>query len=106
MQMTHKDEPQTSQTAVPIKPEMFENLRNVLQINVVDMASILGVSRVTYYAWLSGKPMRSSKYQEIRGTLRRLVSVIKDKNFPTPEVTTMSYKQRAHELKELLNQFD
>jgi DNA-binding XRE family transcriptional regulator len=106
MQMTNNDEPQTTQTAPPIKPELFENLRNVLMLNVKDMASVLGVSRVTYYDWINGKQMRSSKAQEIRGTLRRIVSVIKDKNFPTSEVIKMSYKQRAHELKELLDQFD
>jgi len=68
------------------------------------MAELLGVSRMTYYGWVRGKPLRKSSDEAVRAMLKRLLAVMTDHGWPMPEVIASSQKQRKERLLEVLNQ--
>ena len=81
-----------------------EALRKHMLLTVQDMAELLGVSRMTYYAWMQGKPMRKNNQANVRQMLKRLLSVMTDHGWPMPEVIAANQKRRKERLIELLNQ--
>jgi len=44
----------------PLDFTKVEALRKHMLLTTRDMAELLGVSRMTYYGWVSGKPMRKT----------------------------------------------
>ncbi len=81
-----------------------ETLRKHMLLTTSDMAELLGVSRMTYYAWVRGKPLRKSNDEAVRVTLKRLLAVMTDHGWPMPEVIASSQKQRKERLVEILGQ--
>ena len=79
-----------------------EALRKHMLLNGLQMAKILGVSRVTYSGWVKGKPIRKGNDAKARLALRGLFTVITDHEWPMPEVIAMNPKQRFDALLELL----
>jgi hypothetical protein len=65
---------------------------------------LLKVSRMTYYGWVKGKPLRKSNDEAVRTMLRRLLAVMTDHGWPMPEVIASDQKQRKERLIEILNQ--
>lgn len=90
----------------PIDFTKVESLRNHLLITQADMAKLLGVSRMTYYSWLSGKPMRKRNEANVRGSLKKLLTVVTDHGWPTPEAHAMQTRYRYKKLRELLEAYD
>jgi hypothetical protein len=72
-------------------------------LTTADMSELLGVSRMTYYGWVKGKPLRKSNDESVRKILKRLLSVMTDHNWPLPEVIAASQKERKARLVEILN---
>ena len=102
MRKTEKSDP----LITAIDPNKLELLRKRLLLSKSGMASIFGVSRVTYHGWLDGRDMRKSNYDYVKSTLRRLVALIKDSDWPDEGVKAMTYQQRRAELDRLLEQYD
>jgi DNA-binding XRE family transcriptional regulator len=92
--MTHK----------PIDFIKVEALRKHMLLTTADMAELFGVSRVTYYGWVRGKPLRASNEDTVRAMLKRLLAVMTDRGWPTPEVIVAGPKHRKAQLLEILNQ--
>jgi len=67
------------------------------------MSELLGVSRMTYYGWVKGKPIRKSNDEIVRAMLRRLLVAMSEHGWPTPEVIAADQRQRKELLLELLN---
>jgi len=88
----------------PIDFSKVEALRKHMLLTVTDMAELLGVTRMTYYGWVKGKPIRKSNDKAVRAMLKQLLAIVTDYGWPMPEVTTMSQKQRKQRLLELLKQ--
>lgn len=63
---------------------------------------VLGVSRMTYYGWLKGKPLRKSNDAKVREKLRDLLDIMKD-GWPQPDVIALESVARRQRLLELLN---
>lgn len=82
-----------------------EALRKHMLLTASDMSELLGVSRMTYYGWVRGKPLRKSNDAAVRGVLKKLLKVMSDFQWPMPEVIAMEPKQRIARLKEVLEQF-
>lgn len=82
-----------------------EALRKHMLLTASDMSELLGVSRMTYYGWVRGKPLRKSNDAAVRGVLKKLLKVMSDYQWPMPEVIAMEPKQRIARLKEVLEQF-
>ena len=81
-----------------------EALRKHMLLTTRDMAELLGVSRMTYYGWAQGKPMRRTNQLYVRSMLKRLLAVMTDHGWPMPEVIAADQKIRKERLIELLNQ--
>lgn len=81
-----------------------EALRKHMLLTVQDMSELLGVSRMTYYGWMRGKPMRKSNDVIVRTMLKRLLAIMTEHSWPMPEVIAADQKQRKERLLELLNQ--
>lgn len=84
--------------------EKVEALRKHLMMTVNDMASILGVTRMTYYAWVRGTQPRPGNIAAVKLMLRRLLAIMTEHAWPTQEVIIMSQPERLAYLKELLDQ--
>jgi len=82
-----------------------EALRKHMLLTASDMAGLLGVSRMTYYGWVRGKPLRKSNDAAVREVLKKLLKVMSDYGWPMPEVIAMEPKQRVQRLKDVLEQF-
>ena len=87
--------------ASPLDFSKVEALRRHMLLSVRDIAIVLGVSRMTYYGWLKGKPLRKSNDTKVREKLRELLDLMKD-GYPQPEVIALDSVKRRERLLELL----
>jgi len=78
-----------------------EALRKHMLLTASQMATFLGVSRVTYGGWVKGKPIRKGNDANARAALRTMFTVIQDHQWPMPEVIAMTPKLRYETLLEL-----
>jgi DNA-binding XRE family transcriptional regulator len=90
----------------PIDFTKVEALRKHMLLTTDNMASLFGVSRMTYYGWAKGKPLRKSNDVQVRATLKKLLAVMVEDKWPPPEVIAMEQPQRKERLDELLKRFD
>jgi DNA-binding XRE family transcriptional regulator len=90
----------------PLDFAKVEALRKHMLLTINDMASLLGVTRMTYYGWVRGKPLRKSSESVVRVVLKQLLSVMVDDKWPTPEVIAMESKQRKQHLDEIMKRFN
>lgn len=88
--------------AKPLDFSKVEALRRHMLLSVRDISMVLGVSRMTYYGWLKGKPLRKSNDAKVREKLRQLLEIMKD-GWPQPEVIALESVARRQRLLELLN---
>ena len=59
---------------LPLDFKRVEALRKHMLLTTGNMAEILEVSRMTYYGWVKGKPVRRKNDERVRDTLRKLLS--------------------------------
>ena len=95
---------QTTDTASGIDFAKVETLRRHMLLSVVDMAKVLGVSRITYYNWVKGGVIRPANLKKLKGSLKQLLALVTQNKWPTPEVLAMDQPQRLQHLLELLGQ--
>lgn len=93
--MTHK----------PLDFHKVEALRKHMILTSSDMAKVLGVSRVTYYGWLRGKAVRRKNEDEAKKAVRKLLAIMTDHSWPSPETVALDQKQRSERLFALLGQY-
>lgn len=60
---------------------------------------------MTYYGWVRGKPVRNTNIENVKGMLKKLLAVMTDHKWPTPEVIVMTQEQRKQHLDKLLEQY-
>lgn len=87
----------------PIDFVKVEALRKHMLLTTSDIASLLGVSRMTYYGWVKGQSLRPANDEFVRKMLRRLLAVMRDHGWPMPEVIASTQKQRKERLVAILN---
>lgn len=90
----------------PIDFAKVEALRKHMLLTTDNMASLFGVSRMTYYGWVRGKPLRKSSDIAVRTMLKQLLTVMVEDKWPSPEVIGMEQPQRKAHLDELLKRFN
>lgn len=71
-----------------------------------NMASLFGVSRMAYYGWVRGKVLRKSNETMVKAVLKRLLNIMVEDKWPTPDVIAMEQPQRKERLDELLKRFE
>ena len=67
-----------------------------------NMAELLEISRMTYYGWVKGKPVRRNNENRVRRTLRILLKAMEG-GWPQPEIISIEQKNRLKRLLELLD---
>ncbi len=90
----------------PIDFVKVEALRKHMMLTTDNMARLFGVSRMTYYGWVKGKPLRKANDGMVRTVLKRLLSIMIEDKWPTPDVIAMEQPQRKERLDELLKRFE
>ena len=90
----------------PLDFNKVEALRKHMLLTTASMAELLGVSRMSYYSWLKGaKPRKANEYL-IRAKLKKLLYVLTEHNWPTPEAIAMTQKERKQALADLVESLD
>ena len=90
----------------PLDFAKVEALRKHMLLTTDNMASLFGVSRMTYYGWVRGKVLRKSNETTVKAVLKRLLNIMVDDKWPTPDVIAMEQPQRKERLDELLKRFE
>ena len=83
--------------------DALELLRKRMLLSVTDLASILGISRMSYYTWLEGGEIRKSNIKKINSKIDKLKNVISKYNWPN-NVLELNQKDRKAKLIKLLEQ--
>jgi len=89
----------------PLDFTKVEALRKHMLLTTNDMASLFGVSRMTYYGWVRGKPLRYNNSEYVKAMLKKLLVIMTEHQWPQPEVIVMSQEQRKQHLEKLLEQY-
>jgi len=88
-------------TAKPLDFKKVDALRRHMMMSVRDIAIVLGVSRMTYYSWLKGAPLRKANDKKVRKILKQLLELMQE-GYPQPEVIALESVPRRKRLLELL----
>lgn len=89
-------------TNTPLDFSKVETLRKHMLLSTSDMATLFGVSRMTYYGWTRGKKLRVKNDATVRRVLKQLLWVMTEHNWPTPEVIVADQKVRLQHLQQLI----
>ena len=89
----------------PLDFTKVEALRKHMLLTTGNMAELLGVSRMTYYAWVKGKPIRKKNDIKDRDILRQLLALMTE-GWPQPDVIALEQKYRFQRLLEILDKQD
>lgn len=87
----------------PIDFTKVEILRKHMKLTAAEIARLFDVSRMTYYRWLRGKPIRPDNYQRVRDKLRFLLTALKE-GWSKAEVIAKDEESRKSELLEALDE--
>lgn len=87
----------------PLDFQKVDTLRRHMLLTTGDMSKLFGVSRMTYYGWVKGKPIRKSNEATVRRTLKKLLAIMGEHNWPTPDVIVATGKERMQRLNQLLD---
>ena len=89
----------------PLDFTKVEALRKHMLLTTGNMAELLDVSRMTYYGWVKGKPIRKKNDEKVREILRQMLSLMSD-GWPQPEIIALDQKYRFQRLLEILGKQD
>lgn len=90
----------------PLDFEKVELVRERMSLTVKDMCQLLGVSRVTYYKWVEGRPIREKNESKVKETLRQLLPLLREGAWPPHGAKQWSSERRLNALLELLTDTD
>ena len=89
----------------PLDFTKVEALRKHMLLSTANMAELLEVSRMTYYGWVKGKPIRKKNDEKVREILRQMLTLMSD-GWPQPEIIALEQKYRFQRLLEILDKQD
>lgn len=87
----------------PLDFTKVEALRKHMILTTANMAELFNVSRMTYYGWVKGKPIRQKNDEHVRSVLKKLLQLISD-GWPQPDVIALEQKGRFQRLLEILEE--
>lgn len=82
--------------------EKVELVRERMALTIKDMCKLLGVSRITYYKWVDGGPIRESNEKRVKETLRQLLPLLKNGSWPPSGARHWTSEQRLDAILEIL----
>lgn len=97
----------TTEKRVPaIDFAKVDALRKHMMLTTTNMAQLLGVSRMTYYGYVRGNAPQRAKAEKVRAALKKLLHIMAEYNWPTPDVMEMEQQDRVNRLSELMESLD
>jgi len=87
----------------PLDFKKVEALRKHMLLTTSNMAELLEVSRMTYYGWVKGKPIRQKNDDKVREILRKMLSILND-GWPQPQIIALEQKERFERLLEIFKE--
>jgi len=87
----------------PLDFKKVEALRKHMLLTTSNMAELLEVSRMTYYGWVKGKPIRQKNDDKVREILRKMLSILND-GWPEPQIIALEQKERFKRLLEIFKE--
>jgi len=87
----------------PLDFKKVEALRKHMLLTTSNMAELLEVSRMTYYGWVKGKPIRQKNDDKVREILRKMLSILND-GWPQPQIIALEQKERFKRLLEIFKE--
>lgn len=81
--------------------EKVELVRERMGLSILDMAKLLGVSRMTYYKWINGGGARATNEKRVKDALRMVLPLLKEGRWPLPNHKAMNSSQRLTALLEI-----
>jgi hypothetical protein len=70
------------------------------------MSEIIGVSRMTYYSWVKGKPIREKNFKKVQAALRKLLDIMTKHDWPKPSIIALDQSHRFEILKDILKEYE
>lgn len=89
----------------PLDFNVIERVRREMLLTIGDMAQLFGVTRMTYYSWVKGKPISRSNDEYVRVMLKKLLAIHTEYEWPNAEVRAMNSKKRKEYLDKLLEAY-
>ena len=83
-----------------------EELRKHMILTNANMAEVIGVSRMTYYSWVKGKPIREKNFKKVQAALRKLLDIMTKYDWPKPSIIALEQSQRFDVLKVILKKYE
>ena len=83
-----------------------EELRKHMILTNANMAEVIGVSRMTYYSWVKGKPIREKNFKKVQAALRKLLDIMTKYDWPKPSIIALEQSQRFDVLKDILKKYE
>ena len=83
-----------------------EELRKHMILTNANMAEVIGVSRMTYYSWVKGKPIREKNFKKVQAALRKLLDIMTKYDWPKPSIIALEQSQRFAVLKDILKKYE
>lgn len=80
----------------------IEALRTAMMLTNTQMASVLGVSRITYYNWRNGASISRESEYAAKAAIRKLAGLYVSGTWSTPDIRVMTGKKRFEYLQSLL----
>lgn len=86
----------------PLDFKKIEALRVYAKLTKAEFATLCGVSRMTYYGWISGQPMRQKNEEFVRRSVRMLLELVRERKWPEAGIEHLPSDARVARLSELL----
>ena len=83
-----------------------EELRKHMILTNANIAEVIGVSRMTYYSWVKGKPIREKNFKKVQAALRKLLDIMTKYDWPKPSIIALEQSQRFDVLKDILKKYE
>jgi transcriptional regulator with XRE-family HTH domain len=66
----------------PLDFAKIEALRTHCKLTKTEFAALCGVSRMAYHGWVCGKPIRTKNAAFVRRTVRKILMLVSDGEWP------------------------
>lgn len=93
-------------TSKPLDFAKIDALRKYMLLTVENMCVLFGCSRVAYYNWLKGAKVRKAKNEQVRVVVRKLMTLVANKDWPNGDVFVATQANRLKLLQAVLENLD
>ena len=91
----------------PLDFQQVEVMRKHMLIPVSVMAFMLGATRMTYYKWVTGaSQIRPRREVVVRAQIKKILAIMTEHAWPTPEVVGMESEARIAKLLALFRLYE